>query len=140
MLPSQLSLDLIAAQAAAPLIPPRSSKPPQSSRPLSISYEIPEDQFTVGKLYWYAKSCYIIYVLVFQTDSKTILGKGNFGIVYRGEVQGKEVAVKTLLPDVLDAKSIRSMLAEMRVMSELGTHPNIVRLVGVHTRDVEQGE
>ena len=51
----------------------------------------------------------------------------------------EEVAVKTLLPDVLDPKSIRTMLAEMKVMSELGSHPNIVRLVGVNTTELDDG-
>jgi serine/threonine protein kinase len=58
------------------------------------------------------------------------LGKGGFGIVYRGERHGDNVAVKRLLCQTMDETTKRAFLEEASMMLRL-QHGNIVRLYGV---------
>jgi serine/threonine protein kinase len=53
---------------------------------------------------------------------QNLIGRGNFGEVYKGEWQGAPVALKTLLP----GESIK----EITLLSALN-HPNIVRYFGI---------
>lgn len=59
-----------------------------------------------------------------------VLGEGGMGLVYRVEDAlhpGRDLALKTLLPSVVDASRARLLRAEFRTMSEL-SHPNIARV------------
>lgn len=55
------------------------------------------------------------------------IGSGEFGEVYRGKCQGKDVAIKTLKDDT---KAAQAFLAEASVMTTLH-HPNLVILIGI---------
>ncbi|GBP70630.1 Tyrosine kinase receptor Cad96Ca [Eumeta japonica] len=68
-----------------------------------------------------------------------IVGEGAFGQVWRGhatDIDGKKgevtVAVKTLKENASE-KEKKDLLQELIVMKNLGTHPNVVRLIGCCT-------
>ncbi len=57
------------------------------------------------------------------------IGKGSYGIVYRGKWKGVEVAVKKLVKQKMDERVLLEFRAEMAFLSELH-HPNIVLFIG----------
>jgi predicted Ser/Thr protein kinase len=67
--------------------------------------------------------------LKFDDDEKAAeLGKGSFGVVMRATLNGKTVAVKKLHLDRLTKKEKGSFDKELRILTLLGTHPNLVEL------------
>ena len=70
-----------------------------------------------------------------------ILGSGAFGQVVKGSYRGSPVAIKTLKNNgSQSANYLRSLLGELKVMSYLGSHPNLVALIGAITRNIKRGE
>lgn len=63
-----------------------------------------------------------------HSDDK--LGQGTFGVVYKGTWQGLTVAVKQLHLQKLTRQEKSSFVKEIRIMSTLGKHPNLVYLHG----------
>jgi len=59
------------------------------------------------------------------------IGRGSFGIVYKGKVRGKEVAVKKLF-DSKDDFNIEIFRREVGIMSTL-KHPNLLLFIGACT-------
>lgn len=76
-------------------------------------------------------------------DERHILGKGAFGIVYKGILTKPDgptvVAIKTVV-NTVDVSYFKVLLSELRVMTNLGVHPNIVNLVGAVTSNIENSE
>ena len=76
-----------------------------------------------------------------------MLGKGEFGIVFRGvahglrgESQPKEIAVKVARSVDVDAEEQRQLAEEIKVMTKLGRRNlNVVNLLGVVLRGTENG-
>jgi len=69
---------------------------------------------------------------------QTVLGEGNFGKVWKAEAENicgfpgtSLVAVKTVKDN--GGKEVEDLVQEMNIMKEIGTHPNIVTLLGVCT-------
>jgi serine/threonine protein kinase len=60
------------------------------------------------------------------------LGKGAFGIVYRGKLFGKHVAVKKLINQNVDAETLTTFKKEVAIMSKL-RHPNVLLFMGAST-------
>lgn len=60
------------------------------------------------------------------------LGKGAFGIVYRGKLHGKEVAVKKLINQNVDAETLSAFKREVAIMRKL-RHPNLLLFMGAST-------
>ena len=70
-----------------------------------------------------------------------MLGSGAFGKVVKGTYQGATVAIKMLKSNSSqNADYLRSLLGELKVMSYLGSHPNLVGLLGAITTNVKGGE
>ena len=71
------------------------------------------------------------------------LGHGAFGEVYKGELKaGKSsssVAIKTV-KDILDTNTLSSFLDEMKIMSNLKHHPNLVNFVGACIEEIHEHE
>jgi len=69
------------------------------------------------------------------------LGTGAFGSVYRGCVNGisNKVAIKTTQPSC-SITTLKSLLSEIKVLSHLGQHDNIVCLIGACTQELKQGK
>ena len=63
-----------------------------------------------------------------NTDDK--LGQGSFGTVYKGIWNKQMVAVKQLHLNKLTRQEKNSFVKEIRIMSTLGSHPNLVPLYG----------
>ncbi|ODM88632.1 Macrophage colony-stimulating factor 1 receptor 1 [Orchesella cincta] len=80
-----------------------------------------------------------------NNDWNSPLGKGTFGAVYRGTVRKIEgnrelnVAVKTTCPSS-PSTSITDFLTEIKVLSHLGKHDNIVNIVGAYTKGIKKGK
>eukprot|EP01119_Soliformovum_irregulare_P023677 TRINITY_DN831_c0_g1_i1.p1 TRINITY_DN831_c0_g1~~TRINITY_DN831_c0_g1_i1.p1 ORF type:complete len:962 (-),score=191.64 TRINITY_DN831_c0_g1_i1:10-2895(-) len=58
------------------------------------------------------------------------IGRGGFGNVYRGEWRKIEVAIKQLIPGTMNEQMLKDFEAEIQVMSNLRTHPNVVQFYG----------
>ncbi|CEM30732.1 unnamed protein product [Vitrella brassicaformis CCMP3155] len=86
----------------------------------------------VPRLVIYAKD------LTFSEDDK--LGRGGFGVVYRGVFRGRPVAVKIAHPsEELDMhEQFIEVLREVEPMQHL-RHPNIVEFLGVCAADKKHG-
>jgi len=76
---------------------------------------------------------------IFAADEDKILGKGAFGIVFEGTVHKKPVAVKTLIPTAAAKDSLKSLVSELKLLSYIGYHENIVNLVGASSSDIRIG-
>ena len=81
---------------------------------------------------------------------KTILGKelgsGAFGRVVKAEAIGLKldepittVAVKMVKSNV-DATALESLIGELKIMARLGSHPNVVNLLGAYTKNIAKGQ
>jgi len=72
-------------------------------------------------------------------ENKQLLGKGQFGIVYKAKLfpEEKQVAVKTV-PENVDVDSFKTVLTELKVHMYLGFHPNIVEFLGAITKDIQK--
>lgn len=75
-----------------------------------------------------------------------LLGSGNFGSVYVGEASGllhpgslDTVAIKTVA-DLLDVSQFSSLMGEMKILTNLDLHLNLVNLLGSCTSHIDQGE
>ena len=75
----------------------------------------------------------------FTTD--VILGNGNFGTIFVGHLLDSvdkefctRVAIKTLT-NSMDDEALFSLVCEMKILSNLKSHPNIVNLVGCCTSE-----
>jgi len=70
---------------------------------------------------------------------QTVLGEGNFGKVWKAEADeicGYDgtilVAVKTVKENSAQ-KEVDDLVQEMKIMQEIGSHPNVVTILGVCT-------
>lgn len=90
--------------------------------PLDPEWEFPREKLTLGRM----------------------LGEGAFGIVVEAEAQGLSkkkssstvVAVKMLKDDATD-KEMADLIQELEVMKIIGSHRNIINLLGCCTQDGE---
>ncbi|XP_067025156.1 fibroblast growth factor receptor 1-like [Acropora muricata] len=67
------------------------------------------------------------------------LGSGEFGVVYKGEICGGNggitpCAVKAMKASATD-EEMRDLYNELEFMSNIGSHPNLVNLLGACTKD-----
>ena len=63
-------------------------------------------------------------------NTSAILGRGSFGVVYRGELHGSEVAVKVVHYASNKKAVIDGFAQEVALMTKLH-HPNICMILGV---------
>ena len=67
-----------------------------------------------------------------------MLGSGAFGQVVKGTYRECHVAIKMLKSKARsNAEHLRSLLGELKVMSYLGSHANLVQLRGAITKNVK---
>ncbi|CAF0730028.1 unnamed protein product [Didymodactylos carnosus] len=70
-----------------------------------------------------------------QLEKIALLGKGNYGEVYRGKYGNRDVAIKCMKTDMKNRSSnVEKFLDEARIMKNLNDK-NIVRLYGVCTKE-----
>ena len=78
---------------------------------------------------------------MYKTSGSTILGSGAFGQVIKGKYQRNTVAIKMLKSNASqNVEYLRSLLGELKVMSYLGSHANLVGLVGAITEQIKAGK
>ncbi|ODN03810.1 Platelet-derived growth factor receptor beta [Orchesella cincta] len=78
-----------------------------------------------------------------EIDMTTVLGSGAYAIVLRGTVHRRgdqtRVAVKTAKP-MDDVGYFKALLSELKIMGFIGSHPNIVNLIGAYTKNIQNRE
>jgi serine/threonine protein kinase len=79
-----------------------------------------------------------VFFLIY-TDASHILGSGFFGKVLNGRLREVEVAVKTIKSNA-ERDVINTFLQEIKIMSYLGSHPNIVKFLGANTQGWVEGK
>ena len=93
-----------------------------------------------------------IYNLTLLIDQpQIILGRGQFGIVFKGTYDNEKVAIKTTQP-TSDKTFLKALLSEIKVMIYLTKDDNetnkeyltgknnIVNLIGCNTKDLQRGK
>ncbi|CAL8103213.1 unnamed protein product [Orchesella dallaii] len=90
----------------------------------------------------YKREEYEISMDKLELDLENPLGKGMYGIVYRGSYKKKDghnlpVAVKTFQSGLMDANCFKALLYELKVMTYLGHHNNVISLVGAVTSEIK---
>ncbi|CAG7830411.1 unnamed protein product [Allacma fusca] len=96
-----------------------------ASQPFNKEYEIPEDKLAVNK--------------------EAILGSGAYGMVLKGKLtqdsgEQMDVAVKTTKPDAAGVAYFKALLLELKIMAYVGSHANIVNLLGAVTKNIRSRE
>jgi len=103
----------------------------------SNEHEVPDSNFEICKYNNYILNECIYNKSSFSfADEDKILGQGAFGMVVEGSVNGKLVAVKMLLPGS-GRPYLKSLISELKLLSFLGQHENIVNLVGANTSQLK---
>ncbi|CAG7722062.1 unnamed protein product, partial [Allacma fusca] len=74
----------------------------------------------------------------FNTDNLE-LGRGAFGVVFKGQIGNQIVAAKTVLPDA-DKSTVLALLSELKIMIYLGKHEHLVELIGACTEFLREGD
>ena len=70
------------------------------------------------------------YAEIQVPDKTAILGRGSFGVVYRGVFHGSEVAVKLIRYAENKQEAVETFAQEVAIMTKLH-HPNICMILGV---------
>ncbi len=94
----------------------------------------------------YKKEDFEIHDDMLELDKINPLGSGNYGKVYKGYLTRKgedllsspkiPVAVKTVDPATTDVICFKALLTELKVMAYLGSHKNVVELLGASTSGI----
>ncbi|CAG7675477.1 unnamed protein product, partial [Allacma fusca] len=71
---------------------------------------------------------------------KVMLGSGNFGKVVKGHIGFLAVAIKISKSKSESLIYVQSLLKEIKIMSYVGNHPNIVNLIGACTSNIDKNE
>lgn len=76
-------------------------------------------------------------------DPSVVLGTGAYAVVLQGVLHKNnddiKVAIKTAKP-MDDVSFFKALLSELKIMGFIGTHQNIVNLVGAYTRSIQNRE
>ncbi|ODN05825.1 Vascular endothelial growth factor receptor 3 [Orchesella cincta] len=92
----------------------------------------------------YKKDDFEIALRELELDKRMPLGSGTFGTVYRAllcritDIERYPVAVKTTNPLSSNVEHFKALLSELKVMTFIGNHKNIVNLIGACTEDVKK--
>ena len=109
-------------------------------------WEFPKHRLKLGACFVYTLF-YICRVLIeILVQSGTQLGAGCFGVVVKAEAAGikgsneisKTVAVK-MLRSKTNVTALEDLVSELKVMIYLGSHLNIINLLGACTKNIHKG-
>jgi len=70
-------------------------------------------------------------VEISELEIEREVGRGAFGVVYKGKWRGKKVAVKKILNLDFNQQQIEDFAKEIKLMQNLRPHQNVVGLLGV---------
>lgn len=81
---------------------------------------------------------------LFSLEEGGLLGKGEFGMVWKGQIlegsSTKIVAIKMPNPLNTSKTTLKGMLSEIKVLTFVGKHANIIELLGANTSDLQHGK
>jgi serine/threonine protein kinase len=60
----------------------------------------------------------------------TVIGKGEYGVVYQGVYNGRDVAIKNMLKEC-DAAAMQEFLDEATIMANIPPHANVLQFIGL---------
>eukprot|EP00002_Diphylleia_rotans_P019933 TRINITY_DN3855_c0_g1_i2.p2 TRINITY_DN3855_c0_g1~~TRINITY_DN3855_c0_g1_i2.p2 ORF type:complete len:1720 (-),score=293.72 TRINITY_DN3855_c0_g1_i2:217-5376(-) len=101
-------------------------KPPSTPFDMSLEFLDAEDDVSELNYKWELDA------RLLKLDSQPI-GAGSFGSVFRGEYQGRQVAVKKMCQGANYEQNLLTFISEMTILRRLD-HPNIVKLIGASIR------
>lgn len=88
-----------------------------------------------------------VYFIV-KKDLKRVLGSGEYGLVLYGLYKNanppegqpfvKPVAIKTQKPLTSGKEFFKALLSELKIMTYIGKHDNIVNLIGACTQNIRK--
>ena len=91
------------------------------------------------------KLCYIFHRDSFQ--SGTQLGAGCFGVVVKAEaagIKGSDEIVKTVAVKMprsqTNVTALEDLVSELKVLIYLGSHLNVLNLLGACTKNIQKGK
>lgn len=84
--------------------------------------------------------------LIVLLERDALLGTGQFGCVYKALIESKneedntqtEVALKMAKSDC-PKNALKGLLSEIKILTYLGKHPNIVSIQGAYTAEILNG-
>ncbi|XP_044746060.1 tyrosine-protein kinase receptor torso-like isoform X2 [Coccinella septempunctata] len=109
----------------------------------SEKFDASEDQ-SFGRTQQYRSLPQVVYTIdkwqinLDDVTLKAVIGEGAFGIVWQANIGDTTVACK-LLKDNATAEEVRQLYQEIEIMKQVGTHPQIVSMIGYITRNVQNG-
>jgi serine/threonine protein kinase len=111
--------------------------------PYDRSYEVSMKDLHYGKL---CDACHYLYHAIRKlskdilvSDTKDMLGSGQFAVVLKGVLTGNDVAIK-IPKSCADIIYFKSLLSEIKIMIHIGIHPHIVALMGACTEEIQESE
>jgi len=110
--------------------------------PYDRKYELSKKTFKIGRSHFsqfYLETPLILLPNLIP-DENCVLGQGNYGVVYKGSIEGIPggVAFKTLNSNG-SIIELKNLLSEIKIMAFVGEHEHIVNLLGAYTAKIEQG-
>lgn len=66
-----------------------------------------------------------------QIDRNNAIGRGGFGVVYRGKWRAIDVAVKEIKKEMISKDELVSFIEEAEIMKQMTPHPNVVLFLGI---------
>ncbi|ODM94586.1 Platelet-derived growth factor receptor beta [Orchesella cincta] len=109
--------------------------------PYDKSYEISKDKLKISKRLTKTIKSDSNLGTIMKRDA--LLGTGQFGCVYVALIEddekgNREVALKMAKSDC-PANALKSLLSEIKILTYLGKHPNIVCILGAFTSELSSG-
>ncbi|CAL8145231.1 unnamed protein product [Orchesella dallaii] len=91
-----------------------------------MKYKYDEEKFQIAKQ-------------EFKFDSATILGEGNYGVVYKLTVSRFPNPVAVKVPQLsCSEKAFQSFLSEIKIMSFIGENKHVVQFLGAYTKELQR--
>ncbi|ODM90318.1 Macrophage colony-stimulating factor 1 receptor [Orchesella cincta] len=77
----------------------------------------------------------------FRFDQSKHIGSGTFGRVYKMKVGNFESEVAVKIPQLSVGKdAILGALQEIKILTFIGTHENVIRILGAYTKEIKLGD
>lgn len=118
--------------------------------PYDKRWEFPKNRLALGLLFAHVRFKLKKYIYIFFLNVTNIgiqLGAGCFGRVVKAEAVGiegsdehvKTVAVKMVRTET-NVAALEALVSEMKILMHLGSHLNVVNLLGTCTKQINKGQ